>query len=79
MSKEFYGFDDDDFKIEEAKTMKPWHPITWTSSPDYLAWRYADDTETTIEVLAYNYSFGENLQAFYLENAASLAVIGGVE
>jgi hypothetical protein len=59
--------------------MKPWHPITWTSSPDYLAWRYVDDSETAIEVLAYNYSFGRGLTAFYLENAASLSVIKPVD
>ena len=58
----------------------PWHPIRWpTDRLDFLAWRYADDTKTGVEILAYNYAYGENLQAFYLETAASLAVIGGVE
>jgi hypothetical protein len=74
MSKEFYGFDDDDFKIEGETHVKPWQPITWENRrPDHLAWRYVDDG---IEVLAYNYSFGENLQAFYLERAPNLAAIG---
>jgi DNA-directed RNA polymerase subunit M/transcription elongation factor TFIIS len=74
MSKEFYGFDDDDFKIEGETHVKPWQPITWENRrPDHLAWRYVDDG---IEVLAYNYSFGENLQAFYLERAPSLEAIG---
>jgi len=74
MSKEFYGFDDDDFKIEGETDMKPWQPITWENRrPDHLAWREVD---AGIEVLAYNYSYGENLQAFYLERAPSIAVAG---
>jgi len=75
VSKEFYGFDDDDFKIEGETHMKPWQPITWANRrPDHLAWREVDDAQGGIEVLAYNYSFGENLQAFYLERAPSIAV-----
>ena len=58
--------------------MKAWNPITWLNNrPDFLAWRYVDDTQTGIEILAYNYAYGHDLQAFYLERAVSLEVIGG--
>ena len=52
---------------------------------DYLANRKArflsmaltwTKTETGIEILAYNYAYGKDLQAFYLERADSRKDIG---
>lgn len=58
--------------------MKEWHPITWPNSrPDFLAWRFIDDTETGIEVLAYNNAYGDVPKSMFLERADSLKAIGG--